>query len=73
MPRPSSVTAKVYADTYATRAIVIEMLRLLQASNSSIVSALREALSLNMALRPADMAIPDRDIRYDAEMILDEV
>jgi len=73
MSRPSSITAKIYADTYATRAVVIEMLRLLQAANSSVVPSLREALALNMALRPADMAIPDRDIRDAAEMILDEV
>ena len=73
MSRPSSVTAKVYADTYATRAVVIEMLRLLQVSNSSFVPSLREALALNMAIRPADMAVPDRDIRDAAEMILDEV
>lgn len=58
MPRPPSVTAKVYADTYATRAVVIEMLRLLQASNTSFVPSLREALALNMAIRPADMAYP---------------
>lgn len=71
MARPASVAARERADTYATRVVLIEFLRMMQMQNPSTIDAPRAAIAAHGApLRPDDTASFDPDIREAAEMIL---
>jgi hypothetical protein len=72
MSRPASVAAKERADLYATRAVLIELLKMLQLSSPGTVNALRANLVHTFSLRPDDIACTDSHIRDAAEMILQE-
>jgi hypothetical protein len=69
MPRPISVTAKVYADTYATRAVVIEILKMMSLANPGTIPAIRASAAHGL-VRPEDVSVRDQDVRESIEAIL---
>jgi hypothetical protein len=69
MARPISLPAKVYADAYATRAVVIELLKMLSLANPGTIPAIRAGAAHNL-VRPVDVAVVDGDIRESLEEIL---
>ena len=70
MTRPSSVITRVYADTYATRAVLIELLEMMSRMNPGTLPAIRGAIAHKL-VKPEDVsAVPDRDVREAIESIL---
>ena len=73
MPRSASVQGRLQADVYATRVVLIELLKMLQLTNPGTIPALRTALAHNVAIRPDDVPVLDHSIREAAELIFGAV
>jgi hypothetical protein len=71
MTRPTAGIARMNADAYATRAILIELLRLMQDANPAALGTVMGQLQ-HATLRPDDIAVADPHIRHAVKMILDE-
>jgi hypothetical protein len=69
MTRPTSRQARIEADTYATRAILIELLRMMNDANPGALNVIKGATE-RVILRPDDMSIADPDIREAVDLIL---
>lgn len=70
MPRPASAPAKVSADSYATRAVLIVMLKALRGQYPGTIPAIRGYVEHGGAVKPDDVGVQDAAIRHSVEMIL---
>jgi hypothetical protein len=69
--RPASIEARKRADLYATRAIVVELMRYLSLSNPDISNEIRNAAK-RRTLKPLvdDVFVSEEDVRESFEAIL---
>ena len=72
MPRSTSIIARERADSYATRAVLIELLRHLKQIDPQIIPAIRSVTQRGI-LRPIDVIVSEQDVRESFEAILAEV
>jgi hypothetical protein len=72
MARSSAIQNRKESDAYATRAVLVELLKALNDSDPAIISRISGALA-SAKLRPDDVPVPDPTILEAARMILAEV
>jgi hypothetical protein len=72
MARSSAIQNRKESDAYATRAVLVELLKALNDSNPAVVSRISGAIA-SAKLRPDDVPVPDPTILEAARMIMDEV
>jgi hypothetical protein len=70
----TSPITKIAADTYATRAVLIELLRTLNRTNPGTADALRATLMTPAHLKPEDVVmVSEQDTRDRVELLFREV
>jgi hypothetical protein len=72
MARSSAIQNRKESDAYATRAVLIELLKVLKETSPQAIPRITSGISNGM-LRPDDVPLPDQTILEAARMILAEV